>query len=147
MLLWAITRCAFAPSTAVVTTNNRSQCQSVDQNGVPDAIRTVGGACTPLVLTSLIRLDCRQLNFAAVLSFAFIHFEGNWACLLATGSHRDRGQSAQRTAAELGDRRKENEKEREVEAYLHDQWKLKDRGQGARRLSRMPRRSVSCSFL
>ena len=68
-LLWVITRCAFAPSTAVVTTNNQSQCQSVDQNGVTDAIRTVGRACTPLVLRSLIRLDCRQLNFAAVLSF------------------------------------------------------------------------------
>ena len=67
--------------------------------------------------------------------------------MVATGSHRYRGQSAQRTAlaAELGDRRKENEKEREVEAYLH--WKRKDRGQGARRLPRKPRRSVSCSFL
>ena len=65
----AIARCAFAPSTAVVTTNNQSQCQSLDQNGVPDAIRTVGGAFTLLVLRSLIRLDCRQLSFAAVLSF------------------------------------------------------------------------------
>ena len=67
--------------------------------------------------------------------------------MVAAGSHRYRGQSAQRTAlaAELGDRRKENEKEREVEAYL--QWKRKDRGQGARRLPRKPRRSVSCSFL
>ena len=67
--------------------------------------------------------------------------------MVAAGGHRYRGQSAQRTAlaAELGDRRKENEKEREVEAYL--QWKRKDRGQGARRLPRKPRRSVSCSFL
>ena len=32
-----------------------------------------------------------------------------------------------------------------MEAYL--QWKCKDRGQGARRLPRKPRRSVSCSFL
>ena len=32
-----------------------------------------------------------------------------------------------------------------MEAYL--QWKHKDRGQGARRLPRRPRRSVSCSFL
>ena len=32
-----------------------------------------------------------------------------------------------------------------MEAYL--QWKLKDRGQGARRLPRRPRHSVSCSFL
>ena len=84
-------------------------------------------------------------SWTLLLFWAFIHFEGNWACLLATGSHRYRGQSAQRTAAELGDRRKENEKEREVEAYL--QWKRKDRGQGARRLSRRPRRSVCCSFL
>ena len=67
--------------------------------------------------------------------------------MVATGSHRYRGQSAQRTAlaAELGDRRKENEEEREVEAYL--QWKRKDRGQGAGRLPRKPRRSVSWSFL
>ena len=145
MLLWAIARCAFAPSTAVVMTSNQSQCQSLDQNGVPDAIRTVGGACTPLVLRSLIRLDWRQLSFAAVLSF--YPFEGNWACLVATGSHRYRGQSAQRTAlaAELGDRRKENEEEREVEAYL--QWKRKDRGQGAGAYRGKPRRSVSCSFL
>ena len=67
--------------------------------------------------------------------------------MVATGSHRYRGQSAQRTAlaAELGDRRKENEEEREVEAYL--QWKRKDRGQGARRLPRKSSCSVSCSFL
>ena len=86
-------------------------------------------------------------SWALLLFWAFIHFEGNWACLVATGSHRYRGQSAQCTAlaAELGDRRKENEKEREVEAYL--QWKRKDRGQGARRLPRKPRRSVSWSFL
>ena len=32
-----------------------------------------------------------------------------------------------------------------MEAYL--QWKRKDRGQGAGRLPRKPRRSVSCSFL
>ena len=146
MLLWAIARCAFALSTAVVTTNNQSQCQSLDQNGVPDAIRTVGGACTPLVLRSLIRPDVVD-SWALLLFWAFIHFEGNWACLVAAGSHRYRGQSAQRTAlaVELGDRRKENEKEREMEAYL--QWKRKDRGQGARRLPRKPRRSVSCSFL
>ena len=90
----------------------------------------------------------RLVDSWALLPFwAFIHFEGNWACLVATGSHRYRGQSAQRTAlaAELGDRRKENEKEREVEAYL--QWKRKERGQGARRLPTNPRRSVSCSFL
>ena len=31
--------------------------------------RLVGGACTPLVLRSLIRQDWRQLSFAAVLSF------------------------------------------------------------------------------
>ena len=114
MLLWAIARCAFAPSTAVVTTNNQSQCQSLDQNGVPAAIRTVGGACTPLLLRSLIRPDVVD-SWALLLFWAFIHFEGNWACLVAAGSHRYRGQSAQRTAlaTELGDRRKENEKERE----------------------------------
>ena len=68
------------------------------------------------MLRSLIRLDWRQLSFATVLSF--YPFEGNWACLLATGSHRYRGRSAQRTAlaAELADRRKENEEEREVKA-------------------------------
>ena len=50
-------------------TNNQSLVRSFDQNGVPDAIRTVGGACTPFLLRSLIRQDCRQLGFAAVLSF------------------------------------------------------------------------------
>ena len=93
---------------------------------------------------SLIRLDCRQLSFAAVFrlypSWRQLSMLGSYWC-----SHRYRGQSAQRTAAELGDRRMENEKEREVEAYL--QWKRKDRGQGARHLPRKPRRSVSCSFL
>ena len=115
----------------------------LDQNGVPDAIRTVGGASTPLVLRSLIRPDVVD-SWALLLFWAFIHFEGNRACLVAAGSHRYRGQSAQRTAlaAELGDRRKENEKEREVEAYL--QWKRKDRGQGARRL---PRTAQTLCFL
>ena len=86
------------------------------------------------------------VDSSALLLFrAFIHFEGYWACLVATCSHRYHGQSAQRTAAELGDRRKENEKEREVEARL--QLKRKDRGQSARRSPRKSRRSVSCSFL
>ena len=84
-------------------------------------------------------------SWALLLFWAFIHFEGNWACLVATGSHRYRGQSEQRTAAELGDRRKENERERSGSVDL--QRKRKDRGQGARRLPRKPRRSVSCSFL
>ena len=53
--------------------------------------------------------------------------------MVATGSHRYHGQSAQRTAAELGDRQKENEKEREVEARL--QLKCKDRGQRCQALT------------
>ena len=111
------------------------------------AIRTRSGRLVELALRSCSDRWSDQSvdSWTLLLFWAFIHFEGNWACLLATGSHRYRGQSAQRTATELGDRRKENEKEREVEAYL--QWKRKDRGQGARRLPRRPRRSVSCNFL
>ena len=56
-----------------------------NQNGGPDAIRTVGGACTLLVLRSLIRLDCRQLSFAAVLSF--YPFWRQLSMMVATGSH------------------------------------------------------------
>ena len=64
--------------------------------------------------------------------------------MLGTGSHRYHRQSAQPTAAELGDRQKEFEKEREVDARL--QLKRKDRDQGARHLPRKSRRSVSFSF-
>ena len=66
--------------------------------------------------------------------------------MLGTGSHRYHQQSPQDTAAELGDRRKE-EREREEEEEVGLQLKRKDRGQGAKCLPRKSRRSVSCSLL
>ena len=69
--------------------------------------------------------------------------------MLGTGSHRYHQQSPQYTAAELGDRRKE-EREREEEEEEEEvglQLKRKDRGQGAKCLPRKSRRSVSCSLL
>ena len=141
MLLWAIARCAFAPSTAVVTTNNQSQCQSLDKT----ACRPRSGRLVELALCSCSDHCRTEDSWALLLFWAFIHFKGNWACLVATGSHRYRGQSAQRTAWRSAEGERKRESEREVEAYL--QWKRKDRGQDARRLPRKPRRSVSCSFL
>ena len=71
--------------------------------------------------------------------------------MLGTGSHRYHQQSPQYTAAELGDRRKEErEREREREEEEEEvglQLKRKDRGQGAKCLPRKSRRSVSCSLL
>ena len=67
--------------------------------------------------------------------------------MLGTGSHRYHRQSPQNTAAELGDRRKEEREREEEEEEAGLQLKRKDRGQGAKCLPRKSRRSVSCSLL
>ena len=112
----------------------------------PDGLRR---ACTPLVLRSLIRPDVETAELCCCSELLSIlkATEHAWSLLVVidTVDKANKAQRSRASAAELGDRRKENEKEREVEAYL--QWKRKDRGQGARRLPRKPRRSVSCSFL
>ena len=72
--------------------------RTIDHNAsqsTKTAWRTRSGRLVELALRSCSdRWDSTVDSWTLLLFWAFIHFEGNWACLLATGSHRYRGQSA-----------------------------------------------------
>ena len=93
MLLWAIAdvRSHLRPRWLRRTINHNAS------HSTKTACRTRSRAGRLLALRSCSDhwSDSTVDSWALLLFWAFIHFEGNWACLVATGSHRYRGQSAQ----------------------------------------------------